>query len=244
MERGAHHGLGVGSRHLRSRSLRAPTLSGCGFPLAVVGAPLDREWRVPSGDCVELLEPHSGRMACHADSLPFASNAHLAVPRDLAARGATRGARGLRRGSVGRRSRRGFDLHRRSGSGLHVHADLLSALIERDQSRRVRRDPPADQLEPPREPFFINTDGLVVRGGYASCAAAAPTGYSTLLGTNTSRALFLNAVGTVVLERLNLTGGHVAGNGGGLFTGRSRTTSRSRCGRLGNSATVSAATSL
>lgn len=69
-------------------------------------------------------------------------------------------------------------------------------------------------------PFLVNSDGLSILGGYATCAAATPSGSSTLLGTNSSRALFLNSFGTVQLQRLNLTGGSVTGDGGGaLFQG-------------------------
>lgn len=123
-----------------------------------------------------------------------------------------------------------------AGAGC-THADLLSALIEAVNhagSDEIRLLINSNH----QGPFFINTDGLVVRGGYASCAAAAPTGYSTLLGTNTSRALFLNAVGTVVLERLNLTGGHVTGNGGGLFVqGSPNRVTLANVAVFGNSAT-------
>ena len=68
--------------------------------------------------------------------------------------------------------------------------------------------------------FLVNSDGLAIVGGFATCAAGSPTGSSTLLGTNSSRALFLNSFGTVSLQKLNLTGGTVTGDGGGaLFQG-------------------------
>ena len=64
--------------------------------------------------------------------------------------------------------------------------------------------------------FLVNSDGLAIVGGFATCAAGSPTGSSTLLGTNSSRALFLSSFGTVSLQRLNLTGGTVTGDGGGV----------------------------
>lgn len=68
--------------------------------------------------------------------------------------------------------------------------------------------------------FLVNSDALTIVGGFATCAATTPTGSSTLLGTNASRALFLNSFGTVTLQRLNITGGTVTGDGGGaLFQG-------------------------
>lgn len=65
--------------------------------------------------------------------------------------------------------------------------------------------------------FLVSSDALTIIGGFATCAATTPTGSSTLLGTNSSRALFLNSFGTVWLERLNLTGGTVTGDGGGAL---------------------------
>ena len=68
--------------------------------------------------------------------------------------------------------------------------------------------------------FLVSSDALAIVGGFADCAATTPTGSSTLLGTNSSRALFLNSFGTVRLERLSITGGTVSGDGGGaLFQG-------------------------
>ena len=68
--------------------------------------------------------------------------------------------------------------------------------------------------------FLVNSDALSIAGGFATCAATTPSGSSTLLGTNASRALFLNSFGTVLLSRLNITGGTVTGDGGGaLFQG-------------------------
>jgi predicted outer membrane repeat protein len=68
--------------------------------------------------------------------------------------------------------------------------------------------------------FLINSDALSIVGGFSTCAATSPTGSSTLRGTSSSRALFLNSFGTVSLRKLNLTGGAVTGDGGGvLFQG-------------------------
>ncbi len=123
-----------------------------------------------------------------------------------------------------------------AGAGC-THADLLSALIDAvnhagtDEIRLLANTNH-------QGPFFINTDGLFLRGGFASCTAATPTGFSTLLGTNSSRALFLNASGPAYLERLNVTGGHVAGNGGGIFLqGSSDFVVLSNVAVFGNSAT-------
>ena len=103
------------------------------------------------------------------------------------------------------------------GTGVGcTHADLFSAIVAaatQAGSDEIRLLANSSH----QGPFFVNTDGLWLRGGFASCSAVAPTGFSTLLGTNSSRALFLSAVGDVMLERLNLTGGIVTGNGGGLF---------------------------
>lgn len=97
-----------------------------------------------------------------------------------------------------------------------THADLFSAIV----AAATQAGPDEIRLlanQSHQGPFFVNTDGLWLRGGFASCSAVAPTGFSTLLGTNSSRALFLSAFGDVMLERLNVTGGTVTGNGGGLF---------------------------
>lgn len=123
-----------------------------------------------------------------------------------------------------------------AGAGC-THADLLSALI--DAVNHAGSDEIRLLINSNHQgPFFINTDGLILRGGFASCTATTPTGFSTLLGTNSSRALFLNASGLAYLERLNLTGGHVAGNGGGLFVqGPSDSVVLSNVAVFGNSAT-------
>ncbi|MEO8276846.1 MAG: hypothetical protein ABI639_11555 [Thermoanaerobaculia bacterium] len=65
--------------------------------------------------------------------------------------------------------------------------------------------------------FLVSSDDLAIIGGFATCAAPAPTGTSTLLGSNSSRALFLNSTGLVLLKKLNLTGGAPTGNGGGAL---------------------------
>lgn len=65
--------------------------------------------------------------------------------------------------------------------------------------------------------FLVNSDALSIIGGFATCAATTPSGSSTLSGTNSSRALFLNSFGNVSLQRLNLTGGTVTGDGGGAL---------------------------
>jgi hypothetical protein len=65
--------------------------------------------------------------------------------------------------------------------------------------------------------FLVNSDALSIIGGFATCASVTSTGSSTLLGTNSSRALFVNSFGNVVLQRLNLTGGSVTGDGGGAL---------------------------
>lgn len=99
------------------------------------------------------------------------------------------------------------------------HPDLNSALIAAAGS------PGFDEIHllagsTHQGQFLISSDALTIVGGFPTCAAGAATGSSTLLGTNSSRALFLNSVGTVVLQNLNLTGGSVTGDGGGaLFQG-------------------------
>ena len=101
------------------------------------------------------------------------------------------------------------------GAGCN-QPDLLSALIA------AVNNPGADEIRllsgsSHQGPFFVNTDGLTIRGGYATCAAGSATGTSTLLGTNSSRPLFMSVSGTVFLDRLHITGGSVTGNGGGLL---------------------------
>ena len=101
------------------------------------------------------------------------------------------------------------------GAGC-THPDLFSALVA------AVGNPGSDDIRllagsTHQGPFFVNTDGLSITGGYASCSATTATGASTLLGTNSSRALFLSATGTVTLNRLSITGGTVSGDGGGLF---------------------------
>lgn len=101
------------------------------------------------------------------------------------------------------------------GAGC-THPDLLSALIA------AATNPGSDQIRllsgsSHQGPFFVNTDGLAITGGYASCSATTPTGSSTLLGDNSNRALFLSTTGTTNLVRLSVTGGTVTGNGGGIL---------------------------
>jgi hypothetical protein len=61
--------------------------------------------------------------------------------------------------------------------------------------------------------------GLSIRGGFASCTATLPTGRSTILGDNSSRALFVAVGVPTTLDNLTLTGGSVASNGGGVWLG-------------------------
>lgn len=101
------------------------------------------------------------------------------------------------------------------GAGC-THPDLLSALVA------AATNPGTDQIRllsgsSHQGPFFVNTDGLTITGGYASCSATTPTGSSTLLGDNANRALFVSTSGAMFLSRLSITGGTVAGNGGGIL---------------------------
>lgn len=101
------------------------------------------------------------------------------------------------------------------GAGC-THPDLFSALVA------AVGNPGPDDIRllagsTHQGPFFVNTDGLSITGGHASCSATSATGSSTLLGTNSSRALFLSTTGAVTLTRLSITGGSVSGDGGGLF---------------------------
>lgn len=102
-----------------------------------------------------------------------------------------------------------------AGAGC-THADLFSAITA------AASNPGLDEIRlgantSYQGPFLIFTDGLMLRGGYVTCNATEPTGFSTLLGDNSNRALFLLVSGGSVLERLNITGGEVTGNGGGLL---------------------------
>ncbi len=102
-----------------------------------------------------------------------------------------------------------------SGAGC-THADLLSALVA------AVNNPGFDEIRllagsTHQGQFLINTDGLSLIGGFASCTATSPTGRSTLAGNNSSRALFVNVSGvTSQFEKLDITGGSVTGNGGGM----------------------------
>ncbi len=101
------------------------------------------------------------------------------------------------------------------GAGC-THPDLFSAITA------AASNPGLDEIRlrantSYQGPFLIFTDGLMLRGGYVACNATEPTGFSTLLGDNSNRALFLLVSGGSVLERLNITGGEVTGNGGGLL---------------------------
>ncbi len=96
------------------------------------------------------------------------------------------------------------------------HPDLASALVA------AQGNPGFDEIRllsgsSHQGQFLINSDALSVVGGFATCAATTSTGTSTLLGTNTSRALFVNSFGSVWLEALSLTGGTVTGDGGGAL---------------------------
>lgn len=101
------------------------------------------------------------------------------------------------------------------GAGC-THADLNAALAA------AASNPGFDEIHllsgsSHQGQFLVSSDALSIVGGYATCAALTPTGSSTLLGTNSSRALFLNSFGTVWLENLQITGGSVTGDGGGLL---------------------------
>lgn len=97
-----------------------------------------------------------------------------------------------------------------------THADLASALAA------ASANPGADEVRllsntNHQGQFVLFTGLLALRGGFETCTASAPTGMSTLLGDNSNRALFLLASGNVALERLNITGGSVTGDGGGIL---------------------------
>lgn len=101
------------------------------------------------------------------------------------------------------------------GAGC-THSDLNSALIA------AVNNPGFDEIRllsstNHQGQFLVNSDALSIVGGFATCAATTPTGTTTLQGTNSSRALFVNSFGNVQLRRLNITGGSVAGNGGGML---------------------------
>ena len=121
------------------------------------------------------------------------------------------------------------------GTGC-THADLSSALITAanlagpDEIRLLANTNHQGQ-------FIILTDGLSLRGGFASCTAASPTGLTTLLGDNSNRAVFLAASGGVFFERLNLTGGNVTGNGGGLYVQGDQAINLVNVSIFGNTAT-------
>lgn len=121
------------------------------------------------------------------------------------------------------------------GAGC-THPDLTAALVAAVNS------PGFDEIHllagsTHQGQFLLNSGGLALRGGFASCAAAEPTGFSTLRGDNSSRALFLNSFGAVSLEKLSITGGSVTGNGGGLLIQGNGTVSLLDVLVFGNSAT-------
>lgn len=121
------------------------------------------------------------------------------------------------------------------GAGC-THADLFSAITAAAAS------PGQDEIRllantSHQGPFVILTDGLVLRGGFSSCAATEPTGFSTLLGDNSNRALFLLVSGASLLERLSITGGQVTGNGGGLLVQGGHTVNLVNVLIFGNTAT-------
>nr|HRC86869.1 hypothetical protein [Thermoanaerobaculia bacterium] len=66
---------------------------------------------------------------------------------------------------------------------------------------------------------FLVAGPLTIEGGYASCTATTPTGFSSVVGDNANRALFvLVSNGAVVtLSRLQIHGGNVTGDGGGIY---------------------------
>ncbi len=118
-----------------------------------------------------------------------------------------------------------------------THADLFSALVAAinaagaDEIRLLANTTHQGQ-------FVVNSgDGLSIRGGFAGCAASAPTGMSTLKGDNSNRALFLIANTFTLLERLTINGGSVTGNGGGLFVQGGARVDLSLVHVVGNSAT-------
>lgn len=122
-----------------------------------------------------------------------------------------------------------------AGTGC-THGDLASALTAAaslagaDEIRLLANTTHQGQ-------FIIITDGLSLRGGFASCTASSPTGSTTLRGDNSNRAVFLAASGGVFFERLNLTGGSVTGNGGGLYIQGDQSISMVNVSIFGNAAT-------
>lgn len=102
------------------------------------------------------------------------------------------------------------------GAGC-THATLIDALAAAtsnpgpDEIRLLSGSNHQGQL------IIATTQGLTLRGGFASCSATTPTGTSTLLGDNSSRAAFVIASAAMNFENLNVTGGHVTGDGGGIY---------------------------
>ncbi len=122
------------------------------------------------------------------------------------------------------------------GAGC-THADLFSALVTAinnpgpDEIRLLANTSHLGQ-------FLVNSgDGLSIRGGFPSCAATLPTGRSTILGSNSNRAMSTIVNSPMTLERLDLTSGSVTGNGGGLFAQGTARLDLVNVFVLGNSAT-------
>lgn len=69
-------------------------------------------------------------------------------------------------------------------------------------------------------PFSISGNPVQLRGGYASCGSASPVGTTELTAPLGSRPLTITSdAGGVLLSRLEIRGGDIAGDGGGLWIG-------------------------